>query len=321
MAKSNGFTSLFVNFVNNIKRYIFKSVNSNDIIKIDENTKEQASLWLSKIERGLSNKDKLELLQWAKQNAIYQSALFSLAKQCNSSQTFNELSALFPLEKPTPQKSNPLVKYAIALSFGFVILLTGNFLISITTFEKINNDQQFVEIITLQTEIGKQTRFSLSDGSRIKLNTNSLVNVSFSKNKRLLTLVRGEANFTVAKDKSRPFTVIVGEKSFTALGTIFNIQKTTDKDMELVVTEGQVLVTESNKPLNETATNLANFSDKIPLNSLITAGKTITIENNIQTSNQKISFEQIQRKLAWQQGRLVFYGRPLNVIYSTLKCV
>ena len=50
MAKSNGFTSLFVNFVNNIKRYIFNSVNSNDIIKIDENTSKsqysRARRWL-----------------------------------------------------------------------------------------------------------------------------------------------------------------------------------------------------------------------------------------------------------------------------------
>ena len=185
MAKSNGFTSLFVNYVSNIKRYVFNGVSPNDVIKINERTKGQANLWLSKMERGLSNREKLELLFWARQNATYRNALFYLAKHCHSSQTLNELRVLFPLDKPIPQKSNPLVKYILVLSIGFSLLLTGHFLFSIQPFKNVDNDQQFVEIKILQTDVGKQTQFSLSDGSRIKLNTNSLVNVSFSKNKRL----------------------------------------------------------------------------------------------------------------------------------------
>jgi transmembrane sensor len=223
-----------------------------------------------------------------------------------------KLSALFPLKKTPSHKSTLVIKYALAASAVFILLFTGNLFFNKTPFPSINNDLQFVEVRTLQTAVGQQTRFSLSDGSRIKLNTNSLVQVSFSKNNRLLTLIKGEANFNVAKDKSRPFTVTVGEKSFTALGTVFNVQKTSNKDMELVVTEGRVLITKSNEPLTKIASKFSILSKEKSPNLVISSGEIATIKNNIKTSTQKNSFEKIQRELAWQQGMLVFNGEKLD---------
>ncbi|MBA6354141.1 FecR family protein [Colwellia sp. BRX9-1] len=274
--------------------------------------KAQASLWVSKIDRGLSNKDKLDFQLWVNQSDFHRKTLFSLAALWDDLSVLNELSALFTLEKPIQKKHNVITKYAVAAGITFILLFAGNFFVNITPFIDDNIEKRFVEVRTLQTEIGQQTRFSLSDGSRIKLNTNSLVEVSYSKNNRLLTLIKGEANFDVAKDKSRPFTVTVGEKSFTALGTIFNVKRKSNENMELVVTEGQVLMTKSNQPLNKIAKMLSTLpKEKLP-GFLITSGEIATIENNIQTSNKKTSFEQIQRELAWQQGMLVFNGKPLD---------
>ncbi|MBA6262537.1 FecR family protein [Colwellia sp. Bg11-12] len=277
-----------------------------------DDIKAQASLWISKIDRGLSLEEKLALQQWAKQSDFYRNSLFSLAAFWDDLSVLNELSALFPLEKTMPEKNSFIARYAIAASTAFILLFAGSLFMNISPFSDATNDKQFVEVRTLQTLIGQQTRFSLSDGSRIKLNTNSLVNVSFSKNNRLLTLIKGEASFDVAKDKSRPFTVTVGEKSFTALGTIFNVQKKSNENMELVVTEGRVLITKSSEPLNKIANMLTILPKEALPGVLITSGEIATIENNTQTLNQKISFEKIQRELAWQQGMLVFTGEPLD---------
>ena len=101
----------------------------------------------------------------------------------------------------------------------------------------------------------------MPDGSNIQLNTNSLVTIDFNNEQRKLILVRGEAHFDVAKDKNRPFTVVVGEKSFTALGTIFNVQKRSNNTMELVVTEGKVLVAEALKSAEQLKKSLHNYKD------------------------------------------------------------
>ncbi|NQZ88867.1 MAG: FecR domain-containing protein [Colwellia sp.] len=320
MAKNNQFTTLFVNYTTNIKRYINKMVSPDDNDIIQETfirspeaiIKAQASHWISKINRSLSQGETLALYLWSKKSSFHRNTLFSLATRSNDLNVLNVLSALYPLENPKSQKNTLLVKYAIAASVTAIVLITGNIFINMTPFPDANNEKQFIEVRMLQTEIGQQTRFSLSDGSRVKLNTNSIVKVSFSKNNRLLTLIKGEANFNVTQDKSRPFTVTAGEKSFTALGTIFNVQKSSNENMELVVTEGRVLITKSNEPLHKIANMLTHLPKEELPGLLVTSGEIATIENNIETSNEKISFERIQRELAWQQGMLVFSGETLD---------
>jgi transmembrane sensor len=217
------------------------------------------------------------------------------------------------------------IKYAILVSLAFILIIASNLVNNITTFTQNDNEQQFAEVSTLQTSIGQQARFSLSDGSRVKLNTNSLVEVSFSKKMRLLTLIKGEASFDVTKDKSRPFMVRVGKNSFTALGTIFNIEKKSNKDIELVVTEGRVLISESYQPIDQLVKQQTRLTtDRLP-GVVIASGEIATIENSAYTANKRMSFEQIQRVLAWQQGMLVFNGQPLDEAltevsrYTTIK--
>jgi transmembrane sensor len=321
MAQSNQLISLLAKGTACIKGYINKFFSINKIDGIiqekflcapEADIKEQTSLWINKIVRGLSQDEMLDLYLWSKQSNFHRHSLFSSAALSDDPSVLIKLSALFPLEKQIHQRNTPLFKYAIAATLTFAFLFTGNIFINMAPFPQADIENQFVETRILRTEIGQQTRFSLSDGSRVKLNTNSIVKVSFSKNNRLLTLVKGEANFNVTKDKSRPFTVTVGEKSFTALGTIFNLQKTSNDNMELVVTEGNVLITKSNKPLNKNTNVLSALSKEELSGVLITSGEMATIQNNNQTSNQKISFEEVQRKLAWQQGMLVFSGETLD---------
>jgi transmembrane sensor len=321
MAKNNQFTSLLVKESARIKRNIKKFFSQNKIDGFTQETflnspeadiKEQTSLWINKIIRGLSQDETLDLYLWSKQSDFHRHSLFSLAMLSDDPTLLNALSALFPLEKPLPKANASLFKYAIAASLTFLLLFVGDFYINKTPLIHADNEHQFVETKQLQTEIGQQVRYSLSDGSRIKLNTNSVVKVNFTKNNRLLTLVTGEANFNVAKDKSRPFTVKVGEHSFTALGTIFNVQKTSNENMELVVTEGIVLITNSNEHSLEKSTIPLNFSLAELPGLLVKSGEIATIENNTEPSNEKISFERIQRKLAWQQGMLVFSGETLD---------
>jgi len=65
---------------------------------------------------------------------------------------------------------------------------------------------------------------TLADGSRITLDRNSLLRVSFSASERHIELLKGRVRFDVAHDLARPFVVIADGGSVVAHGTIFDVE-------------------------------------------------------------------------------------------------
>ncbi len=94
---------------------------------------------------------------------------------------------------------------------------------------------------TYKTAVGQQQTMTLSDGSRITLNTDSRVEVDYSKSERKVALERGEAFFEVAKNPSLPFIVTVGDEKVIALGTSFVVRRDAGRTLVTLV-EGRVSV-------------------------------------------------------------------------------
>ncbi len=91
------------------------------------------------------------------------------------------------------------------------------------------------------TGIGEFRTVSLSDGSTVTLNTASEIRVRISRRARRIDLVRGQANFEVAKDPSRPFVVDVGDGEVVAVGTVFDVYRRAS-DVVVTLIEGRVNV-------------------------------------------------------------------------------
>lgn len=72
---------------------------------------------------------------------------------------------------------------------------------------------------------GEQETITLSDGSRVILNTDSALALHFDGRTRGVELLKGEAFFVVAKDSARPFVVSAGQGSVTAVGTEFGVHR------------------------------------------------------------------------------------------------
>ncbi len=73
------------------------------------------------------------------------------------------------------------------------------------------------------TRIGEVRTVRLSDNSRVILDTDSLLQVGFTQAERDVRLLRGRARFDVAHDAVRPFVVLAGSGSVTAVGTLFDV--------------------------------------------------------------------------------------------------
>jgi len=270
---------------------------------------EKASLWISRLDRGLTQPEKQELTSWINQNKKHHESLLSLASLWDDLSVLNELSGLFPLEK-MHKKHTIMPTLAMAASLILAVITCSSLLLGLGS----NNDfnQKIASAVQYyETDIGEQATFTMPDGTSMQLNTNSKIKVAYTNSHRKLTLLNGEARFDVAKDKERPFTVTSGTQSFTALGTIFNVQKDSEQDMELVVTEGKVLISKTSNLAKDAADKFEQLTLHPLTASIVSSGQKAIIKDNQPTPIEKISLDQVQRDLAWQQGMLIFDGEPL----------
>lgn len=102
---------------------------------------------------------------------------------------------------------------------------------------------------TMTTPRARQYNLELSDGTKVWLNASSSITfpTSFAANERKVTLT-GEAYFEVAKDKTRPFRVLVNDMQVNVLGTHFNVNAYNDEaTVNTTLLEGSVLLTEKGR--------------------------------------------------------------------------
>lgn len=75
----------------------------------------------------------------------------------------------------------------------------------------------------IATKVGETRALTLSDGSRVVLDTGSQLSVDFTADTRDIELVEGQAHFEVAKEARRPFRVRTKSAEVVAVGTMFDV--------------------------------------------------------------------------------------------------
>jgi transmembrane sensor len=170
------------------------------------------------------------------------------------------------------------------------------------------------------TSVGEQRAIELPDGSAIAINAQSRVRVAFSEHARDVYLDAGQAMFTVAKDRNRPFRVHVlpsvqgagpgkdtgKDTIIQALGTKFDVRRRTDR-INVAVIEGVVQVRSDPRQRARDAA-LAEIGEL----AKVAAGQTVSIESTgLITPPEPVNLSDVS---AWQQRRLVFADNTLEEI-------
>lgn len=113
--------------------------------------------------------------------------------------------------------------------------------------DKVSEPEE--EILTLASWNGNYVTYTLTDGTKVTLNKNSILEfpVAFNSRERRVKLV-GEGYFDVTKDSSRPFVVETDKDiSVKVLGTTFNLQSYASDDVvQVALIEGSVEVSGEN---------------------------------------------------------------------------
>jgi transmembrane sensor len=156
-----------------------------------------------------------------------------------------------------------------------------------------------------KTGFGEQKTVELADHSRIALDARTQIKVRLSPDARIVELLDGQAQFTVAKDPARPFKVVAGERTIVAVGTVFTVEYV-DKQVQVAMVEGRVAV------LSQGASSGSGESDpNIKQTSLeLSAGEELRVlANGSATISRKADIEAVT---AWREGKVIFRDETLG---------
>jgi transmembrane sensor len=148
---------------------------------------------------------------------------------------------------------------------------------------------------TYATAAGERRVVTLADGSKVALDSNSLIRVRLLRHARRLDLERGQARFDVAHDVTRPFSVHARDQTIVATGTAFNVDLL-GKRVVVTLIEGRVSV-------------LPDAAADRPAEIRLEAGQQLAAGAALPAPQvARVSLEQAT---AWENGQLVFDDEPL----------
>jgi transmembrane sensor len=134
---------------------------------------------------------------------------------------------------------------------------------------------------------------TLEDGTLVHVDVATVVDVRFTTREREVLLQYGRAVFDVAHDAARPFVVVAGSERVTAVGTRFQVARTS---AQTVVTLAEGIVTVSGEPGGDQRTEQLAPGDELSI-APGDAWVMRTVDARVATS--------------WSLGRLVFRGTRL----------
>lgn len=175
---------------------------------------------------------------------------------------------------------------------------------------------------TFHTAVGQRAAVTLPDGSRVTLNTDTVLRTKSADGKRLVYLDRGQAFFEVAKDRRHPFIVTAAGRTVTAVGTAFDV-RVDHGELKVVLVEGKVRV-EPAHPVQPSPKAQSAAKAPPPMVTDMSAGSQLVVVND---TDWRLTPTNTARDTSWLNGQLVFDDQTLADIveemnrYSTRKLV
>jgi transmembrane sensor len=271
---------------------------------------QQAIEWLLRLRtHELSEAETLEFAEWLSHDLSHTEAfanaedlyeVMSQAAQLKKEDTISsqksERDRAVTTTIPAPQKRHTNRWLAVTLGLTAAWLFAVNLVLpqQASLWDAYRSDYH--------TGTGEQRTVQLADGSRMLLNTDTAVSVDYQDTSRQITLHHGQAQFTVASDKARPFTVSAGELQVRALGTAFEVYRRASGDIEVSVQEHAVAasVSDQKTPVRVQQGQHLSYSH---------ASGTL---NPPETADDRLTG-------AWRQRRVIVKDRPLAELVAEIE--
>ncbi len=249
----------------------------------------QAAHWLAVLQADeVSHADRQAFNHWRHLDPRHQLAVARMEALMGA---FNELPSV-PSRKALSRTFTPALVGFFRPGFQIVALL------GVLACGWFGVEQAPVWLADQRTQVGERRELSLADGSQLRLNSDSALDVEFDERQRIIDLRRGEIWVEVAKDQHRPFVVRTDQGTITALGTRFVVRKAADGSVQVSVLESAIAA-------------------RAPLSSdvKVASGQQATLRDGLVQTPQLTGN---QDPAAWTRGVLKVDDQPLSDVLQAL---
>lgn len=250
------------------------------------------------IEDRLTDEKKKAVVDWLLKNPKEQEH-YQILKAQYIAESLRKGDNVSGMPKNTKKQKRSVLKYAAIL----ILLLASSFFLWKQQSSEIDNTADS-SILLVTTSIGENKEVVLSDGTKVVLNSNSILSypTNFSGKTRSVVL-KGEAFFDVTENKEKPFMVSMdNDIKIKVLGTSFNLKSyPDDENVEAILVSGKVRIIEEkeNKVAVLRPSQRATYNKKDDK----------LIIDNVDTDNFT----------AWKRGVMVYDETPMTQVINDLK--
>lgn len=243
----------------------------------------RASEWLERKSSGLwSREDHAALDAWLAQSPMHEVAFLRLNSAWEYADRLAALPQLAAAESASSARTAILPVFLRIAAIAGVVALLGAGVLALMPQP---HDRVFA------TKIGGHETVSFADGSKIELNTDTVVRTRMTTKERVVWLEKGEAFFEVKHDPAHPFYVMAGSHRITDLGTKFLVRRDSGT-LEVALLEGRVRFGSASLKSKSPTTLLK------PQEAVTATGSTIFVTKETVT--------ELAKELSWRHGVLVF---------------
>lgn len=251
---------------------------------------QQAAAWLARKDGDRwSAAEQAQLDQWLASDTAHRVAYLRLAAGWARADLLAPGAAAqaappAPADQATPEvQRRPLPRFSQWRIAAAMLVTVGAAAGLLATRENVAD-------VRYETRLGAHQTHALKDGSRLTLNTATLLRARVSGSERTVWLDQGEAYFDIAHDTAHPFVVNAGANRITVLGTRFTVRRDAG-GTSVVVVDGRVQVEN------------AQGAGQPPV-LLVKHQKVVATPAAMVKSDE--SEARIEQMLSWRDGKLVF---------------
>jgi len=242
----------------------------------------EAAVWAVRLDRGqLSEDEAAELAAWEQDPQ----RLGALVRARSGWLRINELVSADHQQKPTPSGFSWRRAGVGLAASACIVLAAGGWMLALSNIGWITAPENHIRPV------------ALADGSRVVLDTATVLQVRFRPAQRDVYLRRGEAIFQVAHNRLRPFVVHAGDVDVRAVGTRFSVRRD-GTNVRVLVAEGTVEVTRRNAGQRD------SVHQQLAANGALLASRD-------HAEAETLAPREIERRFAWSDGLLMFDGQSL----------
>ncbi|MDQ8756239.1 FecR domain-containing protein [Sphingosinicella sp. LHD-64] len=203
-----------------------------------ERIRDEASGWVARMQNEPSPEVRADLEAWLAADPRHRQVYDRISRR------FEGAAILRTSAKHAVQRTRtnrwPLAALAAAAALAFVLMpLAWNEQLDSPSDRPKDAVASQQAVTAVASRRGEIRTVNLADGSRVTLDTDSVIAVELGAAERRITLRSGRARFSVAHDR-RPFTVTAAGGAVIARGTEFDVMLDADGRVRVVLLSGSV---------------------------------------------------------------------------------